>query len=344
MIGSAVSEPPPELLVQLRRALEQPGVQVEHVARVRLAARRPAQEQRDFTVRLRVLRQVVVDDQRVAGAVAEELAERARRVRADVEQRRGVGRGGRDDDRVAHRVGFFERPHDLRHRGLLLADRVVDADDARVLLVQDGVDGDGGLARLPVADDQLALTAADRHHRVDGLEAGLERLVHALPIDDAGRQALDGRELLRRDRALAVDRLAERVDDAAEQFVADRHRDDAAGALDQVAFLDVPELAQQHGADAFLLEVERDAEHAVRKLEHLARHRVLDAVHAGDAVADRHDAADLGDVHVDRVAADLLADDFGDLVCFDVHVRPAATLSRLVTRWPALTRPRPAAL
>ena len=45
----------------------------------------------------------------------------------------------------------------------------------------------------------------------------------------------------------------------------------------------------------------------------------LDAVHAGDAVADRHDGADLGDVHVDRVAADLVADDLGDFFGSDVH-------------------------
>ena len=42
----------------------------------------------------------------------------------------------------------------------------------------------------------------------------------------------------RLDRALAVDRQAERVDDAAEQRLADRHLGDAAGALDRVAFLD----------------------------------------------------------------------------------------------------------
>ena len=121
------------------------------------------------------------------------------------------------------------------------------------------------------------------------------------------------------DRALAVDRLAERVDDAAEQLVADRHRDDAAGALDRVAFLDLLELAEQHRADALLFEVQRDAEHAVRELEHLAGHRVLDAVHARDAVADRDDAADFGDVDVDGVAADLVADDLGNLFSFDVH-------------------------
>ena len=175
------------------------------------------------------------------------------------------------------------------------------------------------LPGLAVADDQLALTAADRHHRVDGLQPGLQRLLHRLPIHDAGREALDGRELSGRDRPLAVDRLAERVHDAAEQLVADRHRHDAAGALDDVAFLDLLVFAEQHGADAFLFEVERDAEHAVRELEHLAGHGVVHAVHARDAVADRDDAADLRHVHVDGVAPDLLADDLGYFFGFYVH-------------------------
>ena len=89
--------------------------------------------------------------------------------------------------------------------------------------------------------------------------------------------------------------------------------------LTEIAFLDLLELAEEHRADALFLEVERDAEHAVRELEHLAGHGVLDAVHARDAVADRDDAADFGHVDVDGVAADLFADDLGYLFGFDVH-------------------------
>ena len=54
------------------------------------------------------------------------------------------------------------------------------------LLVDDRVDGDGGLAGLAVADDELALAAADGDHRVDGLDAGLQRLLDRLALDDAG--------------------------------------------------------------------------------------------------------------------------------------------------------------
>jgi hypothetical protein len=67
----------------------------------------------------------------VPAAVAEVLADRARRVRADVEQRRRIRRAGRDDDRVLHRARLLERLDHLRDRRLLLADRVVDADDVR---------------------------------------------------------------------------------------------------------------------------------------------------------------------------------------------------------------------
>lgn len=41
------------------------------------------------------------------------------------------------------------------------------------LLVDDGVDADGGLTSLTVTDNQLTLSAADGDQSVDGLEAGL---------------------------------------------------------------------------------------------------------------------------------------------------------------------------
>jgi len=172
---------------------------------------------------------------------------------------------------------------------------------------------------LTVADDELALSAADGHHRVDRFETGLQRLAHRLTIDDARRNALDGHELLRRNRAFAIDGLPQGIHDATEQLFADRHRDDASGALDDVAFLDFRVLTEQHGTDAVFLEVQRDTEDAVRKLEHLAGHGALDTVHPRDAVAERHDAADFGDVDLDSIAADLVADDLGNFFSLDVH-------------------------
>ncbi len=78
-------------------------------------------------------------------------------------------------------------------------------------------------------------------------------------------------------------------------------------------------MAEQHRADALFFEVQRDAEQSVRELEHLAGHRALDAVNARDAVADGDDGADFGDVHLDGVVADVVANDLGDFFGLDLH-------------------------
>jgi hypothetical protein len=73
--------------------------------------------------------------------------------------------------------------------------------------------------------------------------------MHRLARHDARRLDVHAGTGLGLDRALAVDRVAERVNDAAEQFLADRHVHDGAGPLDGVAFLDVAVGTEQHHAD-----------------------------------------------------------------------------------------------
>ncbi len=307
------------LLRELRRALEKARVEIEDVPRIRLAARRAAQEERDLAVRRRLLREVVVDDERVAAVVEEVLAHRTAGVRREVlERRRLRGRRG-DDDRVLHRPVLLERLDDLRDRGVLLPDRDVDADDAVALLVDDRVERERGLPRLAVPDDQLALSAADRDHRVDRLDAGLHRLLDRLTSDDAGRDPLDRIELFRGDRPLAVERDAERVHDAADELLADGHRDDAARPLDGVALVDLRRLAHQDAADVVLLEVEGETVDLVRELEELARHHLLEAPDARDAVPDRDDGPHLRDVDAAVEPGELGLDDLGDLVRADLR-------------------------
>ena len=121
------------------------------------------------------------------------------------------------------------------------------------------------------------------------------------------------------DRALAVDRVAERVDDAAEEALADRHVDDGAGPLDRVAFLDVAVVAEDDDADIVALEVERHAADAAGELDHLAGLDVVEAVDAGDAVADREHLADFGDFRLLAEILDLLLEDRGDFCGPDIH-------------------------
>ncbi len=228
--------------------------------------------------------------------------------------------GGDDDGRVQG-AGLSEDARDVHDGRHTLADGHVHRDDAGVLVVDDRVDRDRGLAGLAVADDQLALTAADRDHRVDGLDAGLEGLLHRWRSNDR-RLELERAGLAGDDVALAVERVAERVDDAAEEAVANRDVEELAGALDRVTLDDLLPVAEEHGADVVGLEVEREGGDAVRELQHLERHAVLDAVDAGDAVGDREDRTDLGQLGRAGVEAfDTAPQDRGDLVGLDLHGR-----------------------
>jgi hypothetical protein len=116
-------------------------------------------------------------------------------------------------------------------------------------LADDGVDADRRLAGGAVADDQLALAAADRNHRVDGHDAGLHGLADRLASHDAGRDLLDRVRHVARDRPLAVDRFAERVDDATEQTLADRDLQQFARGTNLVALLETRVLAEDDDAD-----------------------------------------------------------------------------------------------
>src|SRR5205807_10249928 len=117
-----------------------------------------------------------------------------------------------------------------------------------------GVDGDGRLARLAVADDQLALAAADGDHGIDGLDARLQWFLHRFAGHDAGRLHLDLAGQLGGDGTFAVDGLPERIDHPAHRLGAHADLGDLAGALDGVAFAHVAELAYDGDAHVVLFQ------------------------------------------------------------------------------------------
>src|SRR3984885_4971566 len=254
----------------------------------------------------------------MAFGVAEIFADGAGGEWRDVLHRCGFRSGGRDDDAVLHRAVIGERLDHLRDGGTFLADGAVDADHVAAALVQDRVNDDGGFSDLAVADDQLALTAADGNHGVNGFDAGLDRLAYGLTIDDAGSEPLEWIALRGPNGTFVINRIAERVHDAANHSIAHRHGHDFSGALNGVALFDFGVIAQEHGSDLIFFQVKRDAEYVVRKLDHFAGHALIEAVDARDAVADGDDGADFLDREGLLIIFDLLAQDLGYFVRFDV--------------------------
>src|SRR5215469_15377811 len=262
--------------------------------------------------------------------IAEELAHHAAGIRGDVLERRRL-RGSRGhDDRVIERAVILQRLDYLGDGRALLADSDIDTIElARfvcacvdLLLIEDGIDNERSLAGLAVADDQLALATPDRHQRVDRLEPGLYRFVHRPPRDDAWRFDLNARAGDIGQRALAVDRLAQRIDDAPQETAPDGHIDDRASALDDVTFVDAAVLAEDDDPDVVALEVERHAPHPVRELDHLARLHLVEPVDTRNAIADRQDRADFRDIGLGTPIGDLVLEDRRNLGRADFHENP----------------------
>src|SRR6185436_3310076 len=285
----------------------------------------------------RLLRQVVIDDDGVHAVVAEVLAHGAAGERRQILHRRRVGGGRGDHDGIFQRALLLQHLDELRHGRALLPDRDIDAVQLDLLvglrverlLVEDGVEDDRRLAGLAVADDQLALATADRDQRVHRLEPGRHRLVHRLARDDAGRLDVDALALGGLDRALAVDGVAERVDDAAEQTLADRRVHDRAGALDGLAFLDLAVGAEDHDTDVVGFEVQRHAARTVLELDHLTGLDVVQTIDAGDTVTDGQHLSNFGNLSLLAEILDLVLQDRGNFRGADVH-QPASFIACLI--------------
>ena len=122
------------------------------------------------------------------------------------------------------------------------------------------------------------------------------------------RGAFDGQALAGGHRPIAIERPAQRVDDAPQQSVAHGHVHDPARALDFIARVQMPVFAEQHDADFVLVHVERDAEHIAGKLHQLLKAHAGKAGDLGDAGGDTRDRADFARRQLRREGFPRLAD------------------------------------
>src|SRR5215831_16769200 len=122
--------------------------------------------------------------------VTEVLSHGAGSVGRDVLHRCGFGSRGSNNDGVVHRSGIGKYLDHLCDRRALLPNCVVNTDEVIALVVDDCVDRNRGLACLTVTDNELALSAANRNHAIDGFQSGCHWLAHRLTINDTWSDTL----------------------------------------------------------------------------------------------------------------------------------------------------------
>ena len=289
-------------------------MKIEHVARIGLASRWTAEVQRQLPVRDRVLGKIVVDHQGVLSAVTIVFAHGRSAVgRQELHGRRGAGRG-RDHGGVFHGPVFLKGGDGLGDRGALLADGDINTGHVLALLVEDRVNSHGCLARLPVANDQLALAPSDGEHAVDHLETGIHGLVYGLALHHARGLRLYRTRFRSDNGTLAVDRPPQGIHHASLHAVAHGALGDAPRPLDGIAFLDQLIVPEENASDVVLFQVEHHAHHVVGEFDEFVRHHVGEALHTGNSVAHLQRGARFVDVDFALEVEHLLLEKFGDLV------------------------------
>jgi hypothetical protein len=145
----------------------------------------------------------------------------------------GLGGGGGDNGGVLHGVVLLEGLDELGDGGALLSNGDVDTVELLLLvgavvpagLVKHGVESDGSLSSLTVTNDQLTLTTADGNHGVDRLETSLDGLTDGLTGQNTGGLELSTAPLSGLEGTLAVDGVAESVDNTSKKSLADGNVD-----------------------------------------------------------------------------------------------------------------------
>ena len=210
-----------------------------------------------------MLGEIVVHDQHVAAGLHEGLGDTGRGVGRDIRETGRVVTLRHDHDGVGHRPLFPKGGYGLRHGRSALADGAIDAYDILALLIENGIDCNGGLAGLAVPENQLTLPAPHGNERIDDLETGLERNRDGRALHDRRGGTLDWKARFGDYRTIAIQRPTQRVHDASEQGFAHGHIHNPAGTPDFIACMEEPVVPEQDDANLVRVHVERDSEHVV---------------------------------------------------------------------------------
>lgn len=251
-------------LVHLGSSLQQTGVKIEDITWVGLTTWWPSQQEGHLSVSNGLLGEIVIDDQSMLSVVSEVLSNGAAGVWGQELKRSSLGGGSGDDARVVHGSVLLEHSDDVGNSGSLLTDGAVDAVERLggivglegLLLVDDAINGDGGLSRLPVTNDELTLSSADGHERVDGLQSSHHGLVHGLSWDDTWCLELYSLSLVTLDGAKTIDWVTKGVHDSTEKSLTDWHIDNGSSSLDNISLLNFSIVTQDDDTNVVSLKIE----------------------------------------------------------------------------------------
>ena len=154
-------------------------------------------------------------------------------------------------------------------------------------LVDDGVDGDGGLSCLAITDDEFTLSTTNRNHGIHGLESCLQRFVDGLTEDNARRFTFQWHvERLTSDGSLAVDGVSEGINHTSHHTFTDGDGGNASCSFHDITLFDAVGRSEQYSTYVVFLKVHHDGFHAIVEGKQFACLSVAKSIGTHHSVAD----------------------------------------------------------
>lgn len=173
------------------------------------------------------------------------------------------------------------------------------------LLVDDRVESNGGLSRLAVPNNKLALATANGDHgiyrfdpRLHGLSDGFSRNYawgfdrHTLALDIC-QWPLENEEKTPGLYYLSVDWISKSIDNPSQETLAARNIDNVSRASDNVSLSYQTVVSKYDNANIVRLQIQSHALDARRKLDHFFGLDIFQPINACNAIANRQNSARL---------------------------------------------------
>ena len=278
--------------VHLGCSFQKAGVQVEDISGVSLTTWRSSKEERHLSVGDGLLGEIIIDDESVLAVISEVLTNSAAGVRGQELERSRVGGSSGDDAGVVHSLFGLKDSNNVGDGGSLLTDGGVDAVELLLgvilvevlLLIDDGIDGDGSLTSLSITNDELTLSSTNRDEGIDTLEASLHGLVDRLSGDDTRSLKLNTLFLIGLNRAKTINGVTKGVDNTAKHALTNWDIDNGTSSLDNITFLDLSIVTKDDNTNIISLQVKGHTLDTGGELNHLSGLNLHETEYTSDTI------------------------------------------------------------
>ena len=250
----------------------------------------------------------------MASIIAKKFAHSRSGIGSDKLQGCGITGIGGNHNGVIHGAMILKGFNNFSHRRCPLTNSYVDTDDIFTLLIDDGIQGQCRFAGLAIANDQLALSATDGNHGIDGLQPGCKRFFYRLAGHYTGGFPFDQRKGIRLNLTPAIQWLTQGINHATDHGLTGRYRGNSIRSLYQITFFDYRIFAEKYDTNVVFLQIEHHSDDFMGEFYQLPGHYFFQAMDAGNPIPNHQNGSYLVSVRFFLISFESLFQNCRDFI------------------------------